>query len=155
MHRLKDPVFEKPDQPNFLKRIREAQEEEVKKFEDRPLTDAPVREDEMPAVAHEVDEADLEKLRALHGLVRSVEATTNTNVGNQAKSTKKATVDLGSSQGNLRKRRKLEELKSKRSTEAKTELVASATQRKGPLKTAGKKTGPRTRMRMSFNETEE
>ena len=66
MVRSQQPVFQKPELPDFLRRLRE-NDEATTKLPERPMTDAPAREDELP-VPINASEEDIRQLRTSHGL---------------------------------------------------------------------------------------
>lgn len=119
MSKSKQPVFEKPEEPDFIKRLRTSQQD-VGRAQERPMTDAPAREDELPAIANEVAETDLDQLRELHGLEKHEHLTKSAegpavSVKQRPASESSKLAGLGNTQ-NLaaRKRlRHLEELKAK------------------------------------------
>lgn len=111
MSKLRQPVFEKPEEPDFIKRLKQCQTEESSMAE-RPMTDAPICEDELPTVANDINDEDFEKLRELHGLEKRPSLSADTP-SDKSRSTKKDTVGLGS-RNDLKQRRRLEELKTKR-----------------------------------------
>lgn len=60
-------AFQKPDVPDFIKRIQDGQQKEIDRRE-RPMTEAPMQEDELPAIADDINHTDLQSIREQYGL---------------------------------------------------------------------------------------
>lgn len=67
MSKSRQPVFQKPELPAFLKRIHESHNEEAR-AQECPMTDAPVLEDQLPVVINARSEDDLDKVKELEGM---------------------------------------------------------------------------------------
>ncbi|CCG81483.1 protein of unknown function [Taphrina deformans PYCC 5710] len=126
MSKLKPPVFEKPEEPDFIKRIKNASQA-TSQAQEKPMTDAPTREDEMPAIEGIVNQDDLEKLREIHGLEKSADVL-KSSVGDtlsfpERSTTKKEKLaGLGRNLDSVSKKRlkHLGDLKSRKDTTANT-----------------------------------
>lgn len=103
------PIFEKPAEPDFIKRLKEGQTFETAR-EEKPLIEAPAREDELPTFIDEVAPEDMDVLREMHGLEKRV-AESSTVAGPSVKIDRVGVVVLGKNTLHDKKRKRLQELR--------------------------------------------
>lgn len=164
MSKLRQPVFERPEEPDFIRRLKHGHMEEAKQVE-RPMTDAPAREDDLPAVANDISKDDLSRLRLMHGLnsdstsVSPNADDTDVHFPNSKSTLKKAQLaGLGSgSADDMKRRKKIKDLKVKRGNrndELSDGIVDDANMTASILRTSPKTDlkMKRKKMKMSFED---
>lgn len=163
MSKLKQPVFEKPEEPDFIKRLKHGHLEETKKVE-RPMTEAPAREDDLPAVENEISRDDLVKLRSMYGLkdneaesVTEAEVTDLRSPESRPLVKKNNLAELGSGNGSSKRQRKIQDLRAKQEKGQtslneivvdEARMVGGSSQKDKPSKSVAK----RKKMKMSFED---
>ena len=118
MAKKSTPVFEKPKEPDFIRKLKQglsgAEKDGERPSAALPLSEAPSREDELPTIVDVVNEEDLEKVRELHGLSANKDQIPNpTKDKETASKGQNRMAGLGVVSTDPKKRKKLAELRAK------------------------------------------
>lgn len=113
MAKGKQPVFEKPEEPDFIKRLKQGFTE-VEERDERPLTEAPAREDELPTIVNTLDKEDIDKVREMHGLQPTDEGSEISSEQKHIPAQRSQQIaGLGSIGSDIKKRKRLADLRAK------------------------------------------